>query len=324
VHKPGPWSQGPVFLQQLALLDGVDLASTQRGGADHMHTVVEAAKLAFADREAWYGDPDHVDVPLKTLLDKRYNDERRTLIGSRASGDLRPARPTAAGLDPARRPGPADAEAGLAGAVGRRHSGGGPAHRGQRRHVLHHGDRRGRQHGGGDAERRLAEELAGGAGPGFPLGTRGQMAWLVDGHNNSLAPGKRPRTTLSPTLVLKDGRAHLAFGTPGGDQQDQWTLNFFLNHVEFGLGPQAATEALTFHTDHVPTSFTPRRSRPLALVVERGADPHVLDELRRRGHEIDVVDAHSLGKVCATGLGADGFVLAAASPRGEQAYAVAG
>jgi gamma-glutamyltranspeptidase/glutathione hydrolase len=160
-------------------------------------------------------------------------------------------------------------------------------------------------------------------GLGFPLGTRGQMAWLVEGHPNSLAPGKRPRTTLSPTLVLRDGRPYLAFGTPGGDQQDQWTLNFFLNHVEFGLGPQAAVEARAFHTDHVPSSFTPRQARPRALVIEDGADPATLAELRRRGHELTIADAFSLGKVCATGIRPDGLVLGAASPRGAQAYAAA-
>ena len=326
VHKPGPWSQGPVFLQQLALLDGIDLASTQRGGADHLHTIVEAAKLAFADREAWYGDPEHADVPLKTLLDKQYNDMRRTLIGDRASDTLRPGEPDGRTawippLDPTlSTPTRPSWRTQLADGI--------PA---VVRLTEANGDTCCVTATDADGNMVVATPSGGWLksspvvpGLGFPLGTRGQMAWLVDGHNNSLAPGKRPRTTLSPTLVLRDGRAHLAFGTPGGDQQDQWTLNFFLNNVEFGLGPQAAVEALAFHTDHVPSSFTPRRSRPLSLVVERGADPDVLAELRRRGHEIDIVDAHSLGKVCATGIGADGFVLAAASPRGEQAYAVAG
>jgi gamma-glutamyltranspeptidase/glutathione hydrolase len=160
-------------------------------------------------------------------------------------------------------------------------------------------------------------------GLGFPLGTRGQMAWLVEGHPNSLAPGKRPRTTLSPTLVLRDGRPHLAFGTPGGDQQDQWTLNFFLNHVVFGQGVQAAIEATAFHTDHVPSSFTPRSIRPRSVVVESACPPDVVAGLRARGHDVDLVADRSLGKVCATGASTDGMVFAAASPRGEQAYGVA-
>ncbi|MFD0853123.1 gamma-glutamyltransferase, partial [Actinomadura adrarensis] len=148
-------------------------------------------------------------------------------------------------------------------------------------------------------------------GLGFPLGTRGQMAWLAEGHANALAPGKRPRTTLSPSLVLKDGRAYLGFGTPGGDQQDQWTLNAFLAHVDFGLGAQAAVEARAFHTDHVPSSFTPHRRRPRALVIEQGCDEGVLDELRRRGHEVSQAAPYSLGKVCMTGTRPDGTVSAA-------------
>jgi gamma-glutamyltranspeptidase/glutathione hydrolase len=123
--------------------------------------------------------------------------------------------------------------------------------------------------------------------------------------------------------VLRDGRPYLAFGTPGGDQQDQWTLHFFLNHVEFGLGIQAAVEAATFHTDHVPSSFTPRRWRPRSLLAERGVAELDLADLRSRGHEVEVVEAYSLGKVCASGTGSDGMVRAAASPRGGQAYAVA-
>ncbi|MFJ6674703.1 gamma-glutamyltransferase family protein [Actinosynnema sp. NPDC091369] len=323
VHKPGPWSQGPVFLQQLALLEGFDLASMGAGSADHLHTVVECAKLAFADREAWYGDPQHADVPLKALLDRGYADERRALVDAVASGVLRPGSPD--GRDPFVPPlvdhdAPADEPSWLAQiddgvpAVVRR-----TAARGDTCCVTSI-----------DAEGNVVAATPSGGwlksspvvpGLGFPLGTRGQMAWLAEGHPNSLAPGKRPRTTLSPTVVLRDGRPYLAFGTPGGDQQDQWTLNFFVNHVDFGMGVQEAVEATAFHTDHVPSSFTPRRSRPLALVTEEGRDPAVLDELRRRGHEVHEVQAGTLGKVCATGRDED-LVLAAASPRGQQAYAV--
>ncbi|MDQ2583522.1 gamma-glutamyltransferase family protein [Saccharothrix yanglingensis] len=323
VHKPGPWSQGPVFLQQLALLEGFDLASMGAGSADHLHTVVECAKLAFADREAWYGDPEHADVPLKALLERGYANERRALVGAVASGALRPGSPD--GRDPFVPPlldldAPPDEPSWLAQiddgvpAVVRR-----TAARGDTCCVT-----------ATDAEGNVVAATPSGGwlksspvvpGLGFPLGTRGQMAWLVEGHPNSLAPGKRPRTTLSPTVVLRDGRPYLAFGTPGGDQQDQWTLNFFVNHVDFGMGVQEAVEATAFHTDHVPSSFTPRRSRPLALVTEGGRAPDVLDELRRRGHEVHEVQPGTLGKVCATGRD-DDLVLAAASPRGQQAYAV--
>jgi gamma-glutamyltranspeptidase / glutathione hydrolase len=324
VHKPGPWSQGPVFLQQLALLEGFDLAAMGFGSADHLHTVVECAKLAFADREAWYGDPAYADVPLAELLERRYAAERRALVGAQASAELRPGSP--GGRTPwippvaEHPPAPRDPvwiaqlDDGLPRVVRLTEAAGDTC-------CVIAADRDGNI---------VAATPSGGwlksspvvPGLGFPLGTRGQMAWLTERHNNALAPGKRPRSTLSPTIVLRDGRPYLAFGTPGGDQQDQWALNFFLNHVEFGLGPQAAVEALAFHTDHVPTSFTPRRSRPRTLVVEQGCAPTVQAELRRRGHEIDLADAHSLGRVCAAGLDASGLVRAAASPRTGQAYAV--
>ncbi|MGD9484185.1 gamma-glutamyltransferase [Streptomyces sp. TRM70308] len=325
VHKPGPWSQGPVFLQQLALLEGFDLAGAGFGSADHLHTVTEAAKLAFADREAWYGDPRHTEVPLDGLLSPEYAARRRALIGPRASDTLRPGSPE--GRTPRLPDLAADPE------VRREHgwqeqlADGIPAvallsqSKGDTCCVT-----------AVDDEGNLVAATPSGGwlksspvvpGLGFPLGTRGQMAWLDADHPNALAPGKRPRTTLSPSLVLRDGRPHLAFGTPGGDQQDQWTLHAFLAHVDFGMGPQEAVEARTFHTDHAPSSFTPRVSRARGLTVERGFDAAVLADLRARGHEVREVDAYSLGKVCMAGPRADGGVLAAASPRGGQAYAVA-
>ena len=325
VHKPGPWSQGPVFLQQLALLAGFDLAAMGFAGADHIHTVVESAKLAFADREAWYGDPEKADVPLTGLLDRAYTAERRGLIGPEASGELRPGSPDGRTawiprmFDTSSAPREPDwfaqLESGIPTVV---------------RLTAGTGDTT--CVSATDAQGNMVVATPSGGwlksspvvpGLGFPLGTRGQMAWLVEGHNNSLAPGKRPRTTLSPTIVCSDdGRPSLAFGTPGGDQQDQWTLNFFLNHVDFGMSAQAAIEALTFHTEHVPTSFTPRRTRPRAVVVEEGVAGNTLAELRRRGHEVRLAPPASLGKVCATGPDGDGGVFAAASQRGEQAYGV--
>jgi gamma-glutamyltranspeptidase/glutathione hydrolase len=318
VHKPGPWSQGPVFLQQLGMLEGFDLAGMRFGSARHLHTVVEAAKLAFADREAWYGDPDHVDVPLAELLSARYARERRALIGDEASGTLCPG---AVGG----RPGwlPPLAGAALPPGTGwiAQLSDGVPA-------VLRLTEVKGDTCcvTVTDAEGNMVAATPSGGwlksspvvpGLGFPLGTRGQMAWLQEG-----CPGKRPRTTLSPTLVTRDGRPAFAFGTPGGDQQDQWTLGFLLNVVEFGMSPQAAVEAPAFHTEHVPSSFAPRRARLRSLVMEPGADPSVAEQLRRRGHEVELAPTASLGKVCATGVRADGLVFGAASQRGGQAYAV--
>ncbi|WP_372661487.1 gamma-glutamyltransferase family protein [Amycolatopsis kentuckyensis] len=318
VHKAGPWSQGPVFLQQLRLLEGFDLAAMDHGGAEHLHTVVECAKLAFADREAFYGDPAFSDVPLGRLLDPEYAAARRELVGERACGALRP------GLDgwfpepPLPAPADPDWRAQLADGI--------PA-------VVKLTAAKGDTCciSASDHEGNMVVATPSGGwlksspvipGLGFPLGTRGQMALLAEGHPNTVAPGKRPRTTLSPTLVTREGRPHLAFGTPGGDQQDQWTLNFFVSHVDGGLSPQAAIEQRAFHTDQVPSSFAPRSARPNRLVVEAGCPADVVDQLRERGHDVVSAPEKSLGKVCATGFG-DGFVLAAASPRGQQAYAVA-
>ncbi|OZV83620.1 gamma-glutamyltransferase [Micromonospora echinospora] len=324
VHKPGPWTQGPVFLQQLALLEGFDLAALRHLGPEHIHTVVEAAKLAFGDREAWYGDPDHVDVPLSDLLSAGYTRERRALIGDHAAAGLRPGSP--GGRTPWLPPLPDEPSPlepawlnqlahGIPAVVGR-------TSQNRDTTCVSASDRDGNmvvatQSGGWFSSSPIVPGL------GFALGTRGQMAWLAEGHPNSLAPGKRPRTTLSPTIVRAgSGEPLLAFGTPGGDQQDQWTLNFFVNHVDFGMTPQAAVEAMTFHTGHVPSSFTPRQTPPPVVVVEEGLPSETVEGLRRRGHELRQVAAHSLGKVCATGHSEGGQVFAAASPRGEQAYAI--
>jgi gamma-glutamyltranspeptidase/glutathione hydrolase len=156
---------------------------------------------------------------------------------------------------------------------------------------------------------------------GFCLGTRAQMFWLEEGLPNSLEPGKRPRTTLSPTLVGRDGEPYLALGTPGGDQQDQWTLQVLLGHLHFGLDLQAAIDAPAFHTNHFPSSFYPRDAHPGQIEVEGRFEPAVVEDLRARGHEV-VVDADwSLGRVSAAGR-ENGLLKAGANPRGMQGYAV--
>jgi gamma-glutamyltranspeptidase / glutathione hydrolase len=304
--KTGPWSQGPVFLQQLRLLEGFDLADLGIGSADFVHTVVEAAKLAFADREAWYGDPDFVEVPLDLLLSARYADERRRLIGEAASEDLRPG-----GGHP-RLPLPVAAE--VAAGVGEpTRAAGDTCH-------VDVADRAGNlvsatPSGGWLWSSPVVPEL------GFPLGTRAQMFWLEEGLPNSLEPHKRPRTTLSPSLAFRSGDPYLAFGTPGGDQQDQWSLVFFLHHVDFGLNLQAAIDAPSFHTNHFPSSFYPRERHPRQIEVEGRFAPRVVSQLRDRGHEVVVVDDWSLGRVSAVGRD-DGLLKAAANPRGMQGYAV--
>ncbi|MDP8911718.1 MAG: gamma-glutamyltransferase family protein [Actinomycetota bacterium] len=309
VFKTGPWGQGPVFLQQLGLLGGFDVETMAPGSAELVHTVVECAKLAFADREAWYGDPDFVDVPLEELLSSRYADERRALVGDAASGDLRPGNP---GGREARLPAgiaPMEVAAGI-----------GEPTRGDTCH-LDVADRFGNL---------VSATPSGGwlqsspvvPGLGFPLGTRGQMFWLEEGLPNSLAPRKRPRTTLSPSLAFRDGDPYLAFGTPGGDQQDQWPLVFFLNHVDFAANLQQAIDAPSWHTNHFPSSFYPREARPRHVEVEARLDARVLDELRERGHDVDMTGDWSLGRISAAAREPDGMLKAAANPRGMQGYAV--
>jgi gamma-glutamyltranspeptidase / glutathione hydrolase len=306
VFKTGPWSQGPVFLQQLSLLEGFDLNGLELGSADFVHAVVECAKLAFADREAWYGDPDFVEVPLDLLLSKRYADERRRLIGDVASAELRP------GGERPRLPAPREPAVTAAGV-------GEPTRAGDTCH-LDVADRVGNlvsatPSGGWLWSSPVVPEL------GFPLGTRAQMFWLEEGLPNSLEPRKRPRTTLSPSLAFRNGDPYLAFGTPGGDQQDQWSLLFFLHHVDFGLDLQGAIDAPAFHTNHFPSSFYPRDAHPRQIEVEGRFAGATVAELRERGHDVVVTDGWSLGRVSAAGR-ENGLLKAAANPRGMQGYAV--
>jgi gamma-glutamyltranspeptidase/glutathione hydrolase len=303
VFKCGPWTQGPVFLQQLNLLEGYDLASLGHNSVHYLHTLAEVAKLAFADREQYYGDPLFSDVPLDRLLSKEYARDRRRLIDpERASGELRPGDPP--DVDHQLRGGP-----------------GGPRHAGDTTHldVI---DRDGTM---------VAITPSGGwvqsspviPGLGFPLTTRAQQFSLQPGHPNAIAPGKRPRLTLTPSLVLKDGQPYMVFGTPGGDQQDQWTLQFFLNVVDFGMDLQAAADAPLVHSLAFPSSFYPHESFPRRLVVEDRLDPAVRLGLEGRGHEIEVVDGWSSGEVSGIRYSpTTGLIEGAASPRGMAAYVV--
>ena len=302
VCKTGPWGQGPVFLQQLALLAGFDLEGMRIGSAEYVHTVTECAKLAFADREAFYGDPGFVEVPLDRLLSPAYNDERRALVGDDASDELRPGG--------GRLPRLVDAPTTV---------GAGEPTRGDTVH-LDVADRQGNlvsatPSGGWLHSSPVIPEL------GWPLGTRAQMFWLEPGLPSSLEPRKRPRTTLSPSLALRGGDPYLAFGTPGGDQQDQWSLHVFLAHVHAGLDLQASIDAPEFHTDHFPSSFFPRHAEPRSLAVESRLGGEAIDELRARGHDVRVAEPWSLGRVSAAGRERDGSLKAAANARAMQGYA---
>jgi len=322
VCKTGPWGQGPVFLAQLALLRGFDLRGMGLGSTEYVHTLLECAKLAFADREAWYGDPAFVDVPVSALLSEDYNGRRRALVSQSASDELLPGRP--AGRAPVL---PSLLQAGAATGTGEPTMGSGearPAVAGLRPGDTCHVDVVDRfgnlvsatPSGGWLQSSPVIPSL------GFCLGTRAQMFTLTPGLPNSLAPGKRPRTTLSPSLALRDGEPYLAFGTPGGDQQDQWTLAFLLAHHLFGLDLQAAIDAPAFHTEHVPSSFYPHLASPRSAHLESRFPDAVVAQLRVRGHDVILRDAWSLGRVCAVAREPDGILKAAANARGMQAYAV--
>jgi gamma-glutamyltranspeptidase / glutathione hydrolase len=307
-----------VMLQQLALLKGFGLDGLDVTGAEFIHTVVEASKLAFADREKFYGDPDFVTVPMETLLSDAYNDERRKLIHHTASLELRPGSVEGFGavVKLRRAEGARDA-VGAMGAgeptVGRLGE--------VRGDTVHFDivDRAGNMisatpSGGWLQSSPVIPEL------GFGLGTRGQMFWLEENHPASLAPGKRPRTTLSPTMALRDSEPYLAWGSPGGDQQDQWTTQFFLRHVHAEMNLQEAIDAPAWHSEHFPISFWPRTARPGVLVTESRLPAESRKELEKRGHVVEVGPGWSEGRL--TAASRDGRRRkAAANPRGMQGYA---
>ena len=331
VCKAGPWNQGPVMLQQLALLKGFGLDGADPTSADFIHTLVECSKLAYADRETFYGDPKFVDVPIAVLLSDDYNAARRKLVTTEASLELRPG--TIAGYGKTLGMRAQGSGGGGAGAgeptVGRTplsrapwtHDEKVPAAGIVRGDTVHFDivDRAGNMvsatpSGGWLQSSPTIPEL------GFCLGTRAQMFWLEEGHPAALAPGKRPRTTLTPTMALRDGEPYLAWGTPGGDQQDQWTTQLFMRHVHAGLNLQQAIDAPAWHSEHFPSSFWPREARPGVLVVESRMPRETIRELERRGHIVEVDTDWCEGRL--TAAARDGrHRRAAANPRGMQGYA---
>jgi gamma-glutamyltranspeptidase/glutathione hydrolase len=299
VAKTGPWGQGPALLQSLAVL--AELGDVDLDSAEGVHTTVEVMKLSFADREAWYGDG--ADVPLETLLSPAYAAERAKLIGTNASLELSPGSP--AGREPVLPSVAVGKDLGDA-TTGEPTVSSGGVTRGDTCHV--------------DVidlqSSPTIPEL------GFCLGSRLQMFWLEEGLPSSLKPGLRPRTTLTPTLVLQDGQPVLACGSPGGDQQDQWQLLFLLRHLSGGVDLQEAIDAPAWHTTGFPSSFYPRATEPGGLVIESRVGAAVRDELVRRGHVVTEADPWSLGRLCAVRRESDGVLAAAANPRGMQGYAV--
>jgi gamma-glutamyltranspeptidase / glutathione hydrolase len=324
VCKTGPWGQGPAMLQQLALLKGFDFDRLDPTGPDFIHLIVEAVKLAYADREAFYGDPDFVEVPMKTLLSDAYNNERRKLIGEHASLDLRPGSIEGFGaVVPLHREAPPAAAGAGEPTTGRLGAGEPTVGRlgTMRGDTVHFDivDQAGNMisatpSGGWLHSSPVIPEL------GFCLGTRAQMFWLDEGHPAALAPGKRPRTTLTPTLALRDGEPYLGWGSPGGDQQDQWIAQFFMRHVHAGMNLQEAIDAPAWHSEHFPSSFWPRTARPGVLVIEGRVPKKTTDELKRRGHIVEIGPDWSEGRLTAASR-VGRRRRAAANARGMQGYA---
>jgi gamma-glutamyltranspeptidase/glutathione hydrolase len=344
VCKAGPWSQGPVLLQVLALLQGYDVPSMNTVGPEFVHLLVEATKLAYADREAWYADPNFADVPLDALLSDAYNAERRKLIGEHASMEMRPGSPggrapfmpkfnvvgtkkAIPGMGGFGEPARVESDAlktetyrdGGASAFARE----GRAARGPAEGDTCHLDVIDRwgnvvactPSGGWLQSSPTVPEL------GFCLGTRAQMFWLQEGLPSSLRPNMRPRTTLTPSMAMKDGKPWLAFGSPGGDNQDQWIAQFFIRHVDHGLNMQAAMDQPMLQTDHWPNSFFPREARPGKVQLEARFPKETIDALKEKGHDIEMGGDWSLGRNAAAKR--EGKLLkAAATPRLQQAYAV--
>lgn len=325
VFKTGPWGQGPVFLQTLKILEGIDLAGMGPASAAYVHHVVEAMKLAFADREAYYGDPDFVKVPLATLLSDDYAAGRRALIGEQASHELRPGmvagheRQVETMLGNLRIAGQNGGSAGATVGEPTLASMVAASRRGDTVHIDVI-DRWGNMiaatpSGGWLQSSPVIPEL------GFPLNSRAQSFYLQEGLPSSLAPGKRPRTTLTPSLAFENGEPRLAFGTPGGDQQEQWQLGMFLRRVHHGLNLQEAIDLPLFHTQHFPSSFYPREARPGQITVEESLGEEALAELVRRGHTVERAPAWTVGRLTAAERSANGLLRAAATPRLMQAYA---
>ena len=319
VLKCGPWSQGPVFLQQLALLRGFDVGAMDPLGASSSIPWLNARSSPTPTARLITATPILSAVPLGALLSDDYNAERRTLVAHDASLELRPG--TVPGYTPivdrdgavranllTRAPGAGEPTVARLGVIGA--------------DTCHLDviDRDGNMvsatpSGGWLQSSPVIPEL------GFCMGTRGQMFWLKPDLPNSLEPGKRPRTTLSPSFALRDGKPWMAFGTPGGEQQDQWALTFFLRMVHHNMGIQEAIDAPSFHTEHWPSSFWPRVARPGKVVIEGRFDDAVLGELKARGHHAEKGEDWSEGRISGARIEGD-QMRAGANPRGMQGYAV--
>ena len=280
VYKPGFWSQGPSLIEALNILDSYDLRAMRWNSADYLHTLVEALKLAYADRDTYYGDPKFVKIPVERLLSKEYGAERRKLISSTASLDFRPGQ---IGPHPPHHPSEGEiAHFKIDDALMARDT-----------TCVDAIDKDGIMFSSTPSGAWLPSVIAGDTG--VALTQRAQSFLLVPGHPNELAGGKRPRITLSPTLVLRDGKPYLALSTPGGDNQDQSLLQILLDVVEFGMNAEQAIEAPRFQTRHLVSSFDNHAMNPGDLLLDERINSSVMTELAERHHRIGTRSRWSSG-----------------------------
>ncbi|HZS45447.1 MAG TPA: gamma-glutamyltransferase family protein [Blastocatellia bacterium] len=276
IYKPGFFTQGPVFIETLNVLEGFDLKKMGHNSADYIHTVDEALKLGFADRDTYYGDPDFVKVPGQQLLSKEYASLRRSLINpQRATLDQEPGDPVhmKARLNSSTQPptGPSSVP---------------PMERANDTTCVNVIDKDGNLFSATPSGAWLPAMVAGDTG--VLMGQRLQSALTIENHPNVVAPGKRPRITLSPTIVLKNGEPYIVLSTPGGDNQDQALIQVLLNVLEFGMNPQEAVEAPRFDTLHLVSSFDDHKMIPGSLNIESRVPQAVIKDLQQRGHEVKV------------------------------------
>ena len=271
IYKPGFWSQGPSLIEALNILGGLDVAALKWNSADYIHTLAEALKLAYADRDTYYGDPKFSQVPMERLLSKQYADERRKLIGPLASLDFRPGK---IGEHPPLHPSESDiTRLKIDDALMARDT-----------TCVDTIDKNGMMFSSTPSGAWLPSVIAGDTG--IPLTERAQSFLLVPGHPNELAGGKRPRVTLSPTLVTQSGKPFLALSTPGGDNQDQSLLQVLFNVIEFGMGTEHAIEAPRFQTRHLVSSFDNHAMSPGDLLLDERIPPEAGLALGERKHHI--------------------------------------
>ena len=305
VYACGPWCQGPVNLQTLQILEGFDLKRMGHNSTAYAHTVLEALKLAFSDRESYIGDPDFVDVPMNGLLSKSYATERREAIDPERATSAMPI------------PGDPWPHMGMPASNGHRRrpdavAGGLPADTSYACVI----DRWGNAFSATPSDSLGTSPIV--PGLGFIVSSRGSQTWLDPEHPSALAPGKRPRLTPNPALAMRNGKPLMPFGTPGGDVQPQSMVQLFLNVVEFGMDVQQAVEAPRFSTWSFPNSFWPHAYHPGLVGIEGRVDSQVVAELSRMGHKVEVWDDFTPRMGCLCAVKADqerGGLSAGADPR---------